>query len=356
MQLEFTDSMPEIEPLRCPGAAMAVHVPKQIQDKIMSHQYINLALLLKGSLELAEICSGATLHINEKGGIESRPKVTKQAIRNIDEWTDAFIVFASICLQKYHDKSIDILRHMSILREAATRYPASAWRTYDEQCRLRQVSKSTRPSWGSLNGELWLRVMTIPQSNAAGLGSMVKPVTLIHQNSLTCNAFNDGNCTWNSCKFRMYALLAILHYMVDVAVHMYFREMQLDSSTATHHKITDFFEAEDLQGGMLCQEADLTADNITGSTDVHLYTLAKTPVDINALEKELEVYHANDAKFILNGFMHGFPLNHVGPHLPSKSRNLKLAITWPEITQQKIDKEVAEGRVGGPFAYPPFQT
>lgn len=105
---------------------------------------------------------------------------------------------------------------------------------------------------------------------------------------------------------------------------------------------------------MLCREAGLTADNITGSTDVHLYTLAKTPVDINALGKELEFYHADDAKFILDGFMHGFPLNYVGPHLPSKSRNLKSAITRPEITQQKIDKEVAEGRVGGPFAYPPL--
>lgn len=50
VQLEFNDSMPEIEPLRCPGADMAVHVPKQIQDKIMSHQYINLALLLKRQL------------------------------------------------------------------------------------------------------------------------------------------------------------------------------------------------------------------------------------------------------------------------------------------------------------------
>ena len=67
VQLEFNDSMPEIEPLSSPGADMAVHVPKQIQGKIISHQYINLALLLKGSLELAEICSGATLHINETG-------------------------------------------------------------------------------------------------------------------------------------------------------------------------------------------------------------------------------------------------------------------------------------------------
>ena len=142
VQLEFNDSMPEIEPLRCPGADMAVHVPKQIQDKIMSHQYINRALLLKGSLELAEICSGATLHNNEKGGIESRPKVTKQAIRNIDEWTYAFIVFASIYLQKYHDKSIDILKHMSIIREAATQ-PAHGERMTNNSVSVKSVKATT---------------------------------------------------------------------------------------------------------------------------------------------------------------------------------------------------------------------
>ena len=36
--------------------------------------------------------------------------------------------------------------------------------------------------------------------------------------------------------------------------------------------------------------------------------------------------------------MHGFPLNYVGPHLPSKSRNRKSAITRPEITPQKIKR------------------
>ena len=39
-------SPPEIEPLRCGDDGLAVYPPKQIQDKITSHQYINLALLL----------------------------------------------------------------------------------------------------------------------------------------------------------------------------------------------------------------------------------------------------------------------------------------------------------------------
>ena len=38
--------------------------------------------------------------------------------------------------------------------------------------------------------------------------------------------------------------------------------------------------------------------------------------------------------------------------MPSESKNLKSALIQPEITKQKIDKEVAEGRVAGPFPFP----
>ena len=58
---------PEIQPLRCGDDSLAFHLPKQIQDKITSHQYINLALRLEGNIELEELCSGGTLHLNEKG-------------------------------------------------------------------------------------------------------------------------------------------------------------------------------------------------------------------------------------------------------------------------------------------------
>ena len=73
----------------------------KLQKKILNQQYINLAMLLKGSIELSELCSGGTLHINEKGCIESRPKIS---IRSIDEWTDAFIIFSSVYLKKFPEK------------------------------------------------------------------------------------------------------------------------------------------------------------------------------------------------------------------------------------------------------------
>ena len=191
---DFAGEIQEIEPLRCGDEDLTLHLPKQIIEKIFNQQYTNLAMLLKGSIELPELCSGGTLHINEKGCIESRPKISKQSIRSIDEWTDAFIIFSSVYLNKFTEKNIEILKYMSVIREAATRYPSSAWVSYDQQFRLRQANELTRQSWGSLNGELWLRVMSNPAQN----NSMLKRSAASAPNngqSKTCNAFNEGNCT-----------------------------------------------------------------------------------------------------------------------------------------------------------------
>ena len=196
--LEFT-SPPDFEPLRCGDDGLAIHLPSKITDKIKNHEFINLALLLKGSIELEELCSGGTLHINEKGGLESRPKTSKHTIRNIDEWTDAFIIFASVYLAKFPAKNVEILKYMSVIREAASRYPVSAWNNYDQQFRLRQAQESTRQPWSSLNGELWLRLMSNPQY----ISKRTTGESSGHVNSYPCYAFNEGNCTWKgSCKYK----------------------------------------------------------------------------------------------------------------------------------------------------------
>ena len=113
--------------------------------------------------------------------------------------------------------------------------------------------------------------------------------------------------------------------------------------------------AGDTQEEAPCSEvADTAEDRMLGNAVIQLNTLGKTPVNIQALKQELAYYNPNEAAIILNGFMHGFPLNYVGPRVSYESKNLKSARLRPEITQQKIDKEVAEGRVAGPFSYPPF--
>ena len=52
---------------------LSCHVPNQLCQKIWSNQYINLALLLKGNVDLNDFCSGGILHISDKGQLISRP-------------------------------------------------------------------------------------------------------------------------------------------------------------------------------------------------------------------------------------------------------------------------------------------
>jgi hypothetical protein len=54
------------------------------------------------------------------------------------------------------------------------------------------------------------------------------------------------------------------------------------------------------------------------------------------------------------GFKHGFRLNYEGPREPRLCKNLKSVTQYPDIAQQKIEKEIKAGRVAGPFNYLPL--
>lgn len=81
---------------------------------------------------------------------------------------------------------------------------------------------------------------------------------------------------------------------------------------------------------------------------------AKSPINIDKLQLELTNYRQPEALCLLNGFKFGFPLHYSGPQKPMECRNLKSAVQRPEVVRQKIQKELCEGRIGGPFTNPPF--
>ena len=172
------------------------HVPAQLCQKIWANEYINLALLLKNSVELQDFFSSGVLHLTGGGHLETRPESTaKDKVSNIEKWTDAFLIFSSIYLKRYPNKSQELLQYMSIIREAASRSSTLSWRSYDEQFRLRQALSVQ--SWGKINSDLWLRVMTssTTQSTITNVGQ-----TDLHTKG-TCFDFNDGFCGRMNCKF-----------------------------------------------------------------------------------------------------------------------------------------------------------
>jgi hypothetical protein len=93
------------------------------------------------------------------------------------------------------------------------------------------------------------------------------------------------------------------------------------------------------------------------SCNFQLYTLGHSPICVNEVEKSLENYpYKVVACELIKGLKFGFPLNYSGPRSPITSKNLKSVADMPELTKQKISKELAMGRIAGPFSVPLFPT
>ena len=81
-----------------------------------------------------------------------------------------------------------------------------------------------------------------------------------------------------------------------------------------------------------------------------------TPIKYSALKDELTGYDRSSSQFLLNGFKYGFSLCYTGPRSPQTCKNLKSADQNPSIVREKIIKEIAAGRVAGPFSSIPFEN
>ena len=152
----FEHATPEM--VRCGEDEIAFHVPESVKRKIRRHEFVNLAVLLKGGVELAELYGSTLLSINEKGQLETKPKSVTDKISSVDKWTDAFLIFSSIYLLEYPQKTQELLKYMSVIQEAASRSPWFQCRSYDEQFRLRQALQVQ--SWAVINSDLWLRCLS----------------------------------------------------------------------------------------------------------------------------------------------------------------------------------------------------
>lgn len=191
--LPGTSQGPQI--MRVAADDLAAHVPQSLRQQIGRGEYVNIALLLKGSVELADFCGGSLLHISTDGRIESRPKQCKDTIKTIESWSDAFLIFSSIYLSTHTDKAQEMLHYMWTIRECAARQGGFAWRTYDEQFRLRQAI--TPASWAHINNDLWWRCLLVKESPNANNRSQRLSETMN-----TCVFYNKSKCFWHNCKFR----------------------------------------------------------------------------------------------------------------------------------------------------------
>ncbi len=141
------------------------HVPLTIKKKIQASQYIDLAYLLEGSIQTSDPGSyslNLTMGESPSGALTFKAPGPKRQISNIAQWTDAFLVYASVYLKIHPKRELELLAYMRIVRRAAT-YGSMGFKLYDEQFRHVQQSIPSR-SWASIDSELYMVYVLGPKS------------------------------------------------------------------------------------------------------------------------------------------------------------------------------------------------
>lgn len=80
-----------------------------------------------------------------------------------------------------------------------------------------------------------------------------------------------------------------------------------------------------------------------------------TPINVTKLEEILREHP--DPAFVArlcSFFRTGTDIGFTGPRIARFSKKLPTALAQPDIVSENLTKEVALGRVGGPFSTPPF--
>ena len=79
----------------------------------------------------------------------------QKKIQNLDQWTNAFVIFMYVYLKAHSNKLFELLSYFNNIRHSAARYTFAQAQLYDTQFRLR---KAINPgsSWAKVGTQLFL--------------------------------------------------------------------------------------------------------------------------------------------------------------------------------------------------------
>jgi hypothetical protein len=176
--------------------SISSHITLNIREKVWANKYVNLSLLLKPASVLLDISRGRKSFLHQMGPYKLGRQAHPERIKSVEQWTDAFVIIIDIYIMQ---TAPELLSYMSTIRQATYRRNDFAWRTYDEQFRLRQ--ENFYQPWSKLNADLWLKTMTFPNIPAKS-DITNKPPTNQNPTPAICRYFNTSKCTSNPCKFK----------------------------------------------------------------------------------------------------------------------------------------------------------
>lgn len=179
----------QVNPIPIPSvnSALGLNVSHQIKQKIVLGEYIDFGQLLgnNSNRQGPEFLTlvGGHIHVQSKG---ASTKIT-----SIEQWTDAFLIYASIYAYVHPEAFQGLLKYLSNIRLGASRTNSMGWKLYDEQFRCKKAMDHSL-DWGVIDQELWLIYMQGGQS----VGDTQTPT----RQYLKCFNFNNGFCPMSTCR------------------------------------------------------------------------------------------------------------------------------------------------------------
>lgn len=184
LQLEGEDPLPVLT-----FNDIDIFVSDATKEKIWNSQYIELALLLKENFTPNIENSGSLVVVNNQLTLKPYSSKVKVHITDVNMWTSAFVNFIEIFSLKHPERTNELLRYLSVIRNIAANNPLHKWLEYDSTFRLRMSKNPTR-SWAQIDGHLWL---------TCGLSG---DNMSLNTNAPPCYEYNfKGYCNRNNCTY-----------------------------------------------------------------------------------------------------------------------------------------------------------
>ena len=176
------------------SAAVPLHyrVPIKTKEKIWSNEFVELSNLQD------EVEDGVTIKV--KSGEITTTGNARRKFLNIEQWTDAFNVFASVYRLKYPEQAEQLASYMGIVRKISNE--GGAWYYYDTN--FRKIRAAANFAWDQIHSEIYVTALSRKQNTTprfrsgrdlSGRDRSRGPF------SYTCNKFNKGtHCA--GCDYR----------------------------------------------------------------------------------------------------------------------------------------------------------
>lgn len=171
------------------------HVCVNNKQTIASGQYVDLGCLLNGNVISQQ---AKHIEIGPLGELLIKPNQATKMISNISEWTDTFLIYASVFVAAHPHRFQEMFKYIHTIRTAAKRHPGLGWKVYDEQFRMRLATDPTTFSFAKVDYELWLMFIHTPLN---GIYEQTKNLTR------KCYDYNYRYCGKIDCQYRHNCLM-----------------------------------------------------------------------------------------------------------------------------------------------------